>query len=131
MCSNSFSQIFRPYGSCYYNLTEKKKFYRKNKKRRFSKLGTDLRDFLTGEERRQMDRLLEKAEERMKEKGEGSYNEQFLFMTCQCKCKQVLEKEEEKERFEEEVRKIFASICTFCKGHDLCQEYCVEELPFP
>jgi len=94
-------------------------------------LGTDLRDFLTGEERRQMDALLAKAEERMKEKGEGSYNEQFLLMTCQCKCKQVLEKEEEKERFEEEVRKIFSDICNFCKGHDLCPEYCQEELPFP
>lgn len=34
-------------------------------------MGADLRDFLTGDERRQMDRLLEKAEERMKEKGGG------------------------------------------------------------
>ena len=94
-------------------------------------MGTDLRDFLTSEERRQMDALLAKAEARMKEKGEESYNEQFLLMTCQCKCRQVLEKEEEKERFESGVKKIFSDICNFCKGHDLCPEYCQEELPFP
>ena len=81
-----------------------------------------------------MDALLAKAEERMKEKGEEGCSGQLLLMACQCKCnkcKQMMQKEEEKEMFEEEVRKIFASICTFCKGHDLCQEYCVEELPFP
>ena len=78
-----------------------------------------------------MDALLGKAEERMREKGEGSYNEQFLFMTCQCRCKQVLEKEEEKERFEEDVKKVFANICNFCKGHDMCPQYCQDELPFP
>lgn len=95
-------------------------------------MGTDLRDFLTSEERRQMDALLAKAEARMKEKGGESYNEQFLLMTCQCcKCKQLLDKEEEKKRFEEEVRKVFASICIFCKGHDMCPECCQEELPFP
>lgn len=95
-------------------------------------MGQNLNDYLTGDERRQMDALLAKAEERMKEKGEdGCCNGQLLLMACQCKCKQMMQKEEEKEMFEEEVRKIFASICTFCKGHDLCQEYCVEELPFP
>lgn len=31
-------------------------------------MGADLKDYLTGEERRQMDALLAKAEERMKEK---------------------------------------------------------------
>lgn len=94
-------------------------------------MATDLKDYLTDEERRQMDALLAKAEERMKEKGEEGYRGQLFLMACQCKCKQVLEKEEEKERFEEEVRKVFASICIFCKGHDMCPECCQEELPFP
>ena len=95
-------------------------------------MGADLKDFLTGEERRQMDDLLAKAEERMKEKGEDGYcNGQLLLMTCQCKCKQVLEKEEEKERFENDIRKLFVNICAFCKGHDMCPEYCQDELPFP
>ena len=94
-------------------------------------MGADLRDFLTGEERRQMDALLAKAEARMKEKGEEGCRGQLFLMACQCKCKQVLEKEEEKERFEEDVRKIFTNICAFCKGHDMCPEYCQEELPFP
>lgn len=102
----------------------------KNKKRRFSRVG-DLRDFLTGDERRQMDALLTKAEARMKEKGEEGCRGQLFLMAYQCKCKQVLEKEEEKERFEEDVRKIFTNICAFCKGHDMCPEYCQEELPFP
>lgn len=104
----------------------------KNKKRRnLIKMDMNLKDYLTGEENRQLDALLAKAEARMKEKGGESYNEQFLLMTCQCRCKQVLEKEEEKERFEEEVKKIFTNICAFCKGHDMCPEYCQEELPFP
>lgn len=105
---------------------------KKKKRRDLTKMDMSLKDYLTGEENRQLDALLAKAEARMKEKGEESYNEQFLLMTCQCcKCKQLLDKEEEKKKFEDEVRKIFASICIFCKGHDMCPEYCQEELPFP
>ncbi len=94
-------------------------------------MGTDLRDFLTGEERRQMDKLLAKAEERMRENGEEVCSEQILLMACQCKCRQMMQKEEEKERFEEGVKKIFSDICNFCKGYNLCPEYCQDELPFP
>ena len=78
-----------------------------------------------------MDKLLEKAEERMRENGEDGCSEQILLMAYQCKCKQMMQKEEENERFEEEVRKIFSDICAFCKGHDMCLEYCQDELPFP
>ena len=94
-------------------------------------MGADLNDYLTGEERRQMDKLLEKAKERMRENGEEGCSGQLLLMTCQCKCKQVLEKEEEKERFENDIRKLFSDICNFCKGHVMCLEYCQDELPFP
>lgn len=96
-----------------------------------SVLGQDLNDYLTGEEKKQMDALLTKAEARMKEKGEEGCSGQLLLMACQCNCRQIMQKEEEKERFEEEVRKIFSDICNFCKGHDLCPEYCQDELPFP
>ena len=58
-------------------------------------MGADLKDYLTGEERRQMDALLAKAEKRMKEKGEDGCSEQILLMACQCKCKQMMQKEEE------------------------------------
>ena len=44
-------------------------------------MGADLKDYLTGEERRQMDALLAKAEKRMKEKGEDGCSEQILS-TC-------------------------------------------------
>ncbi len=94
-------------------------------------MGKNLNDYLTGDERRQMDKLLERAEERMRENGEEVCSEQILLMACQCKCRQMMQKEEEKERFEEEVKRIFTNICAFCKGHDLCPEYCQEELPFP
>ena len=73
-------------------------------------MGQNLNDYLTGEERRQMDKLLAKAEERMRENGEEVCSEQILLMACQCKCRQMMQKEE---------------------GHDLCPEYCQEELPFP
>lgn len=112
-------------------FSPRKKSYRKKKKRRFSKLCADLKDYLTDEEKRQVDILLEKAEARMKEKeGEGCRG-QFLLMVCQCKCKQVMQKDAEKEKFEEGVKKIFSDICAFCKGHDMCSEYCPEELPLP
>ncbi len=94
-------------------------------------MGQDLNDYLTGEEKRQMDALLAKAEERRREKGEEDCSKQILLMDCQCKCTQVMQKEDERERFEEDVKKVFANICAFCKGHDLCPEYCNEELPFP
>ena len=55
-------------------------------------MGADLKDYLTGEERRQMDALLAKAEKRMKEKGEDGCSEQILLMACQCKCKQMMQK---------------------------------------
>ena len=49
-------------------------------------MATDLKDYLTDEERRQMDALLMKAEARMKEKGEEGCRGQFIMVSCQCGC---------------------------------------------
>lgn len=94
-------------------------------------MGTDLRDFLTGEERRQMDALLGKAEERMREKGEEGCRGQFIMMSCQCRCGQAEQSDEKRDNFPNDMENLLGQICDFCKKHSMCPEYCVEELPFP
>lgn len=91
-------------------------------------MGTNLKDYLTGEERRQMDKLLEKAEERMKEEGEG-YNGQLIIMACHCECGEINQKEE-RDNFPNDMENLLVQICNFCKGHNMCPECCTEELPF-
>jgi len=89
----------------------------------------NLKDYLTGEERRQMDALLGKAAERRKEK-EGC-NGQFIMMACQCGCGQASQSEEERDNFPNDMGNLFGQICEFCKKHNMCPDYCEEELPFP
>lgn len=94
-------------------------------------MGTNLRDFLTGDEKRQMDALLAKAETRMKEKGKEGCRGQFIMMACQCECEQINQKEEERDNFPNDMENLLRQICDFCKRHYMCPEYCQEELPFP
>lgn len=94
-------------------------------------MGKDLREFLTGEERRQMDALLEKAEKRMREKGEEDCRGQFIMMSCQCGCGHTGQNNEKRDNFPNDMENLLAQICDFCKKHSMCPEYCVEELPFP
>ena len=94
-------------------------------------MGTDLRDFLTGEERRQMDALLGKAEERMREKGEEGCRGQFIMVSCQCGCGQLSQNDDKRDNFPNDMENLLRQICDFCKTHNMCPEYCQEELPFP
>ena len=47
-------------------------------------------DFLTPDEREQINNLMAKAAERMRKSRETASNEshQFLFLRCQCECRQ-------------------------------------------
>ena len=93
-------------------------------------MGVDLNDYLTGEERRQMDKLLEKAKERMRENGEEGCSGQFIMMSCQC-CGQTSQSDEKRDNFPNDMENLLRQICDFCKKHDMCPEYCQDELPFP
>lgn len=98
-------------------------------------------DFLTPEEREQINSLMAKAAERMRKSREKSPDRescQFLFLRCQQECrKQMEQKEQAKEELEQDIEILLNQICTFCRKH--CLPVCgkedsseeEEELPFP
>ena len=99
-------------------------------------------DFLTPEEREQINSLMEKAAERMRksrEKSPATESCQFLFLRCQQECrKQMEQKEQAGEELEQDIELLLDQICTFCRKH--CFPICrkgdssdedEEELPFP
>ncbi len=94
-------------------------------------MATDLKDYLTDEERRQMDALLMKVEARMKEKGEEGCRGQFIMVSCQCGCGQLSQNDDKRDNFPNDMENLLRQICDFCKTHNMCPEYCQEELPFP
>ncbi len=96
-------------------------------------MSQDLNDYLTGEERRQMDALLKKAECRKQEKeGEGK-SQQVMFMECQIGCVQENGKEQTQQRdnFSCDLEHLLGQICEFSKKYNVCPKYCEDELPFP
>lgn len=97
-------------------------------------------DFLTPEEKEQMQSLMAKAAERMRKSKEETPNEshQFLFLHCQCECRRQMEKKEQiKEEFAQDVRTLLDQICTFCRKHGfpVCKREASgdeeDELPLP
>lgn len=98
-------------------------------------------DFLTPEEKEQMQSLMAKAAERMrKSERNNSDNEshQFLFLHCQCECRKQMERKEQiKEEFAQDVRTLLDQICTFCRKHGfpMCKREASgdeeDELPLP
>lgn len=79
-------------------------------------------DFLTPDEREQINNLMAKAAERMRKSRETASNEshQFLFLRCQCECRQQMERKEQiKDEFTQDVRTLLDQICTFCRRHGI------------
>lgn len=100
----------------------------------------DEMDFLTPEEKEQMQSLMAKAAERMRKSKEETSNEshQFLFLHCQCECRRQMERKEQiKEEFAQDVRTLLDQICTFCRKHGfpVCKQESSgdeeDELPLP
>ncbi len=96
-------------------------------------MATDLKDYLTDEERRQMDALIAKAEKRLREKGEEGCRGQFIMVSCQCGCScgQTGQNDEKRDNLPNDMENLLRQVCDFCKKHDMCPEYCQDELPFP
>lgn len=97
-------------------------------------------DFLTPDEREQINNLMAKAAERMRKSRKTASNEshQFLFLRCQCECRQQMEKKEQiKNEFAQDVRTLLDQICTFCRRHGIpvCKRETSgdeeDELPLP
>lgn len=100
----------------------------------------DEMDFLTPEEKEQMQSLMAKAAERMRKSKEETSNEshQLLFLHCQCECRKQMERKEQiKEEFSQDVRTLLDQICTFCRKHGfpVCKRESSgdeeDELPLP
>lgn len=100
-------------------------------------------DFLTPDEREQINTLMAKASERMRKSREkASVNEshQFLFLHCQCECRHQMERNEQmRNEFEQDVRTLLDHICSFCNKHriipvcrrDTAGSEDEDELPLP
>lgn len=99
-------------------------------------------DFLTPNEREQINNLMAKASERMRKSREkASVNEshQFLFLHCQCECRRQMEQKEQiRDEFEQDVRTLLDHICSFCNKHriPMCRKDDAggeddDELPLP
>lgn len=84
----------------------------------------NLKDYMTAEEQRQVDSILERAQGRMRKKQAARHEHQFLFLGCQCECYGGMGQQEweQQERcdFEEDVQGLLAQICDFCKRHRSC-----------
>lgn len=100
-------------------------------------------EFLTPEERKQMDDLMRKADERRKNKMEDDASKHFFLLDCQCMClKHMQEKEGEQAQAVpsdcfELMQQFLKLICNFCREHGCCEchkdkeSVGDEEWPFP
>lgn len=100
-------------------------------------------DFLTPDEREQINRLMAKAADRMMKSREKTSDKEsschFLFLRCQQECrKQIEQKKQVQEELEHDIELLMSQICTFCQKH--CFPMCgkensadedEEELPLP
>lgn len=84
----------------------------------------NLKNYMTTEEQRQVDSILERAQERMRKKQAARHEHQFLFLGCQCECYEGMmqQNREYQERcdFEGDIQKLLQQICVFCKQHRIC-----------
>lgn len=100
-------------------------------------------DFLTPDEREQINTIMAKASERMqrsREKASTNESHQFLFLHCQCECRRQMEQKEQiRNEFEQDTRALLDHICSFCNKHriipvcrrDTAGSEDEDELPLP
>lgn len=84
----------------------------------------NLKDYMTEDEKRQIDALLDRAQERMRRKQGFGKEHQFLFLNCQCECYEGMMHQdcEHQERCdaEEDIQNVLRQICDFCRKHRAC-----------
>lgn len=87
-----------------------------------------LRNFMSREEKEQMDALIERAirrKARREEAASGAKWDQFCKCQCQCECMEEMGRVEEKKgqgkNRSEEMERLLQAICDFCLKYDLCQ----------
>ena len=91
-------------------------------------------EFLTLEERKQMDDLMRKADERRKKKMEDDAAKHFLILDCQYTCLKHMQKKEGEQAWAvpsdcfELMQQFLKLICIFCREHGCHECHKKEEL---
>lgn len=83
----------------------------------------ELNDYLTVEEKEQMEGLMKKAAERRKKSKGGAGEEMsFLYVQCQYESRKEADEETDKKRadFDAELRSLMNQVCGFCQRHGYC-----------
>lgn len=88
-------------------------------------MDSDLRSYMSREEREEMDALTCRARKRKERREDAVIGaKRFQFFECQCACKSELDdgagEKTEKSR-EDEIEQLLKAVCDFCFKHNLCQ----------
>ena len=95
----------------------------------------DLKEFMTGQEKEQINQILDRAERRMKRQHTNDYR----FLECQCEIYEQMPKEQREQGSSQPgMREFLSTICRFCQENGCCcqcwkgdeREEEEDELPF-
>lgn len=88
-------------------------------------MDNNLRDYMSREEREQMDALIDRARKRKERREEAVIGaKRFQFFECQCACKREMDGETGSgpgKNREEEMEQMLKAFCDFCIKYGLCQ----------
>lgn len=88
-------------------------------------MDSDLRSYMSREEREQMYALVDRARKRKERREEAAIGaKRFQFDQCQCACEREMDGEAGSgpgKNREEEMEQMLKAFCDFCLKHNLCQ----------
>lgn len=95
------------------------------RERGYCRVDNNLRDYMSREEREQMDALIDRARKRKERREEAVIGaKRFQFLQCQCACRREMEGETGSgpgKNREEEMEQLLKAVCDFCLKYNLCQ----------
>lgn len=87
-------------------------------------MDSSFRDYMSREEREQMDALIDRARKRKERREEAVIGaKRFQFLQCQCACKREMDGETGSGpgKNREEMEQMLKAFCNFCLKYGLCQ----------
>lgn len=92
----------------------------------------DMVDYLTAEEKQQIEGLMQKAAERRKKsKGETSEEVSFLYFQCRAENGKKADETVQRADYEDDLENVLEQVCGFCQKYKFCdsRKKCGEYLP--